>query len=248
MILRKLNRIINIVFPLRNAREKLGVCKKVNFTGRRVVVKNTRFAGYNSLSDDVTLVNCSVGTGTYINQKSRLIGSKIGNYCSIADNVYSGFGHHPLDNISTHPAFFYDTGYQLGWGLFDKGEAPVYDPFRHPERSRYVTEIGNDVWIGSHVMIMDGVTIGDGAVIGTGSVVTHDIPPYAIAVGVPAKVIRYRHSEEDIKSLLESQWWNKSPEWLKENIDSFKINSIGFLLKKTYPKSMFIEEKSSNQR
>lgn len=59
--------------------------------------------------------------------------------------------------------------------------------------------IGNDVWIGSRVTIMPGVTIGDGCIIGAGAVVTKDIPPYSVAVGVPAKVIRNRKSNEGEK-------------------------------------------------
>ncbi len=51
-------------------------------------------------------------------------------------------------------------------------------------------KIGNNVWIGSSVTILPGVTIGDGAVIGAGAVVTRDIPPAALAIGVPARVIR----------------------------------------------------------
>ncbi|MCX9084235.1 MAG: acyltransferase [Candidatus Methanoperedens sp.] len=52
--------------------------------------------------------------------------------------------------------------------------------------------IEDDVWIGSHSTILDGVTIGKGAIIGAGAVVTRDIPPYSIAFGVPAKVIKKR--------------------------------------------------------
>jgi len=52
--------------------------------------------------------------------------------------------------------------------------------------------IGDDVWVGANATILKGVTIGSGAVIGAGSVVTKDIPEYAIAVGNPAKVIKYR--------------------------------------------------------
>lgn len=52
--------------------------------------------------------------------------------------------------------------------------------------------IGNDVWIGRRVMIMPGVTVGDGCIIGAGAVVTKDIPPYSIAAGVPAKVVKSR--------------------------------------------------------
>lgn len=55
--------------------------------------------------------------------------------------------------------------------------------------------VEDDVWIGSKVTVVDGVTIGQGAVIGAGSVVTKSIPPYAVAVGVPAKVVRYREPQ-----------------------------------------------------
>ena len=55
--------------------------------------------------------------------------------------------------------------------------------------------IGNDVWIGRRVIILPGVTIGDGCVIGAGAVVAKDLPPYSIAVGVPAKVVKRRDEE-----------------------------------------------------
>jgi acetyltransferase-like isoleucine patch superfamily enzyme len=77
------------------------------------------------------------------------------------------------------------------------------------------TIIGNDVFIGANVTVLDGVRIADGAVVGAGAVVVDDIPPYAVAVGVPAKVVKYRFDEATIKALLEKQWWNGSEEELK---------------------------------
>lgn len=53
-------------------------------------------------------------------------------------------------------------------------------------------KIGNNVWFGADVKVLDGVTIGDGCVIGAGSVVTESIPPYSVAVGVPARIIEKR--------------------------------------------------------
>ncbi|MBC7498177.1 antibiotic acetyltransferase [Candidatus Gracilibacteria bacterium] len=69
--------------------------------------------------------------------------------------------------------------------------------------------------------ILDGVTIGDGAIIGAGSIVTKDVEPYAIAVGVPARVIRYRFEPDEIAFLLQFRWWDKDVTWMQENYKSF---------------------------
>ena len=83
--------------------------------------------------------------------------------------------------------------------------------------------IGNDVWIGDSVKIMAQVTnIGDGAVIGAGSVITKNVPPYAVAVGYPARIVRYRFSEEVIEKLLEDKWWEKDIEQIKPNIKEYQ--------------------------
>ena len=83
------------------------------------------------------------------------------------------------------------------------------------EQTRPVT-IGHDVWIGLNAVIMDGVTIGDGAVVGTNAVVTKDVPPYAIAVGLPAKVLRYRFDENTIARLQKSRWFDRDIAFIKQ--------------------------------
>ena len=59
---------------------------------------------------------------------------------------------------------------------------------------------------------MDGVSIGNGAVIGAGAVVTKDVPSFAIVVGVPAKVIKYRLDDEYAMRLVNLEWWNDAPD------------------------------------
>lgn len=74
--------------------------------------------------------------------------------------------------------------------------------------------IGADVWIGTDVLILSGVEIGHGAIVASGAVVAGDLPPYSIAGGCPARALRYRHTEEQIRALLAIAWWD----WPDEEI------------------------------
>ena len=71
--------------------------------------------------------------------------------------------------------------------------------------------IEEDVWIGADSLILRGVVVGRGAVIGANSVVTKSIPRYAVAVGSPARVIKYRFQKDRIDSIENSKWWENSP-------------------------------------
>lgn len=138
-----------------------------------------------------------LGEYSYIARNSSITNCEIGRFCSIGPNFSCGLGLHPVNGISTSP-MFYSTARQNGESLCKENKI---------EESIH-SVIGNDVFIGANVTILDGVHVGDGVVIGAGAVVTKDIPPYAIAAGVPAKVIKYRFDSETIASLLERKWWN----------------------------------------
>jgi acetyltransferase-like isoleucine patch superfamily enzyme len=140
--------------------------------------------------------SCLIGRYTYVSQNSWINRTKIGSFCSIGPNFCCGWGTHPLDGISTSPTF-YSTRKQNGASFCDRDQVPEFDPI----------EIGNDVYIGMNVTVLDGVRIGDGAVIGAGAVVSKDIPPYAIAVGCPIRIVRYRFDPDTIARLLKVQWW-----------------------------------------
>ncbi len=153
---------------------------------------------------------------SYIARNSNATNVRIGKFCSIGPNFCCGLGLHPTDGISTAP-MFYSVAKQNGVSLVNE---VVYEEQKQ-------TIIGNDVFIGANVTIVDGVKIGDGAVIGAGAVVVKDIPPYAVAVGVPAKVIKYRFDEQIIKRLIEMQWWNWSETDLQTVADSeFNVNDF----------------------
>lgn len=102
---------------------------------------------------------------------------------------------------------------------------------QHPyARSKNRIIIGNDVYIGANafINISKVSSIGDGAIIGSGAVVLEDVPPYAVVVGVPAKIKRYRFSPEMIEILLRVKWWNWSVEEINANADALISPEIFF--------------------
>lgn len=133
---------------------------------------------------------------------------KIGRFCSIAKNttIILG-GEHRVDWVTTYP-FPEHKQKWLGSAIVDG----------YPKIKGDVI-IGNDVFIGFGVTILSGVTIGDGAIIGAMSLVTKNIEPYSIVGGNPAKIIRKRFSDIQIKKLLKIAWWNWSIKKIKNNIN-----------------------------
>ena len=180
---------------------------------------NSILKGFNTLFPYVTCCECEIDEYTYVQKYSQLYKTKIGKFCSIADHVRTGFGNHPTSMVSTYPSFYYDTSEELKFCFYTGN--PKIELLRTAKEEKFVAEIGNDVWVGSHVLILDGVTIGDGAIIAAGAVVTKDVEPYAIYGGVPAKLIRYRFSQDKIESLMAIKWWERDIDWIKKHINLF---------------------------
>lgn len=137
------------------------------------------------------------------------IGDKliIGKFCMIASDVtfIMNGGNHVQDAASAYP-----------FAIFGNGWENAMEGRDYPSKGD--TVVGNDVWIGYGSTIMPGVTVGDGAIIATRSVVTGDVPPYSIVGGNPARLIRYRFTEDRIAHLLQLQWWNWPPEKITANL------------------------------
>jgi acetyltransferase-like isoleucine patch superfamily enzyme len=131
----------------------------------------------------------------------------IGRYCSIARRARVINRNHPMENISTSAIFF----------------NPALKIVENDSVEDIPITIGHDVWLGHNSIIMPNVKeIGTGAVIAAGAVVNKDVPPYAVVVGNPARVVRYRFEKNIIDALLESKWWEKSIEELKPHIREFQ--------------------------
>lgn len=185
-----------------------------------------------------------IGAFTYANGNSnfRYVES-IGRFCAIAPNVTIGLPEHNWRNITSHTMF--DIGSNMFSDFYQyTNEYANYNLIKHNMRKNrnakrdQMTKIGNDVWIGYGATILRGVTIGDGAVIAGEAVVTKDVPAYAIVGGNPAKIIKYRFSQQVIDKLLQIKWWEYGPEILKD-IDITDIeNAISIMEErsKQYPK------------
>ena len=135
------------------------------------------------------------------------VGSRvsIGNYVSIANDVeiFTG-GEHNTNWVTTYPI-------RIKFGLAGAGQDG------HPGTRGDVT-IGNDVWIGRGARILSGSSIGDGAVVGASAVVVGAVRPYGIVVGVPAREIRRRFTDDEITELLSIRWWDWPDEKVTEEV------------------------------
>lgn len=192
----------------------------LNHRKRKMNVQN-KIPSTTILEDNVSIMHpiTRVGEYTYIGPGARLENiDKIGRYCSISHDVKIGLAPHPTTWLTSNAIFCNPSR-----------EIVKERKFQAIEQVGY-TSISHDVWIGSSALIMAGVKIGTGAIIGAGSVITKDIPPYAIVVGVPGKVIKYRFPENVIEQLLLSEWWKKEPEELIVN-EELVYNPENYFLK-----------------
>jgi len=173
--------------------------------------ESVRFAYAAQLSD------CNIHDYTSIGRYDKIVHTDFGKFCSVSWDVTINAIGHEINKLTTHS---FARRPDFGFGVQSDGR--VY--------KRVI--IKNDVWIGANSVIMPGITIGNGAIIGAGAVVTKDVPNYAIVVGVPAKVIKYRFSKEIIKQLLKLEWWNWDGEVIKNNIHLFQSEITEETIKK----------------
>ena len=175
------------------------------FEGMNQIHPNATFSGY-------------MGYGSYVGPDS-VISGRIGRFTSIAPRVRCNVGKHPYTYpyVTTAPCFFsLNSNHSQNGGTFATSQK--FNELAYVDNDRkWVISIGNDCWIGEGAFIVGGVSIGDGAVVLAHAVVTKDVPPYAIVGGVPAKIIGYRYSKDDIDFLIKIQWWNNSRQWFNEN-------------------------------
>lgn len=197
---------------------KMGFHEKKNF------LKTFRYNEYeNAGREKNEIINgVEVGKFSYGVRKHCYPGTllkKVGSFCSINDNVSIGEMNHPTTWITTHPIAYISKSQLVGKegvrGILE--ESDVVSQYEFPNND-YIY-IGNDVWIGTNVIILPSVEIGNGAIIAAGAVVTKDVPDYAIVGGIPAKIIKYRFSKQEIQVLNKVCWWDWEIDDIFRNIE-----------------------------
>jgi phosphonate metabolism protein (transferase hexapeptide repeat family) len=167
-------------------------------------VRDSRLGAWTEVGARTTLAEVEMGDYSYVVHDAQIIYATIGKFCSIASHTRVNPGNHPLERVALNHFTYRASAYGLG-----PDEAGFFD-----WRRRHRVTLGHDVWLGHGVIVLPGVTIGTGAAIGAGAVVTKDIPPFAVAVGNPARVIRFRFAEDVREALLAIAWWN----WPREHL------------------------------
>lgn len=188
--------IFQIIKKRRNNLSIFSLIKNSNIENKTYVGKFTKF--YWS----------SMKRYSYIGDKGIIINTDIGKFCSIGTGCSFGLAKHPINFVSTSPVFLEGKNsirVNLNFKTFNPYDKRIF--------------IGNDVWIGNDVTILQNKIISDGAVIGANSVVTHNVGPYEIWAGNPARFIRKRFDEDYIKELLLMKWWDWPEDRLKNHSD-----------------------------
>lgn len=160
---------------------------------------------------------------------------QIGAFCSFAPGV---------EYVTSHQMNFVTTHTMLSWGKdYEEFEKPyeqlkgdrMYFPGACPNRDKLKKQgraiIGNDVWLGKNVTVINSCNIGDGVIAGAGAVITKDVPDYAIVVGIPARIVKYRYNFEQINMLKKIAWWDWSDEQILERYDDFYLPIEDFIEK-----------------
>lgn len=205
-----------------SARKHLGQDPFIDPTAR---VRDSRFGAWCEVGARTRVAESVFGDYSYVVNDSDIIYAEIGRFCSIAAHTRINPGNHPLERVALNHFTYRSSAYGLG-----EDDSSFFDW----RRGHRVT-LGNDVWIGHGAVVLPGVSIGDGAAIGAGAVVSKDIPPFAVAVGVPARVVRHRFPAEIVAALQRIAWWDWPHDRLRNALANFRALDAAAFCRKYDP-------------
>jgi hypothetical protein len=180
-------------------------------------VVDSTLGRYSDVGAGSRLSDVELGDYSYCDRLCDLANTTVGRFSNIASFVRIGATDHPLDRAALHHFMYRSAKY---WPDAEDDAA-----WFEKRRSRRTT-IGHDTWIGHGAQIKPDVVVGNGAVIASGAIVTKDVPPYAIVVGVPARVIRFRQPPAIVERLERLAWWDWDHATLRDRLDDFRTMSV----------------------
>lgn len=178
---------------------------------------------YVEIGAGARILESALGDYSYTDRFADIAYSTLGKFVNVAAFSRINPSEHPYQRASLHH-FMYRSSYY--WP--DEPDEAALFAWR---RSRPVL-IGHDTWIGHGAVILKGVTLGDGAIVGSNAVISKNVEPYAIVGGVPAKFIKWRHSQPIIERLRALAWWDWDHERLHQALPDFRaLSAEAFLAK-----------------
>lgn len=179
---------------------------------RTASVRDTAFGRFCEVGARTKVAESRFGDFSYVVNDSDIIYTDVGRFCSIAAHTRINPGNHPVERVAMNHFTYRSSAYGLG------ADDPAFFDWRRQFRCR----LGHDVWIGHGAVVLPGVSLGNGAVAGAGAIVTKDVPPFAIVVGNPARLLRYRFVPEIVAALESIAWWDWPPERLGVAMADFR--------------------------
>lgn len=200
--------------------KKLGEAPLVDASAK---VASCELGRFTEVGERTRLLETQIGDYSYVVNDSDIAYTTIGKFCSIASHVRINPGQHPMERASQSHFTYRASAY-----FHDAQDETAFFDWRRQSR----VNIGNDVWIGHGAIVLGSRSIGHGAVVGAGAVVTRDVPPYAIVVGNPARIVRMRFAPHVVEALLGLTWWDWPHERLRSALDDFRaLNAEEFARK-----------------
>lgn len=175
-------------------------------------VRDSSFGAWCEIGARARIAESSFGDYSYAVNDVDIAYTTVGRFCSIAAQVRINPGNHPLHRVALNHFTYRSSAYGLG-----EDDAAFFD-WRRGHR----VVLGHDAWVGHGAVVLPGVTIGNGAAIGAGAVVSRDVPAFAVAVGVPARVVRYRFAPEIVEALERIAWWDWPHDRLGAVLEDFR--------------------------
>lgn len=187
------------------------------------VTEDCTFGTYVELGRGTRMAHSSMGDYAYCDRYADIANAEIGKFANIASYVRIGATDHPMDKASQHHFHYRSADY------FDDAE---HDAAWFAHRRSRRAQIGHDTWLGHGAQVRPEITIGHGAVVAGGAIVTHDVPPYMIVAGIPAKPLRARYDDKTSTRMMALAWWDWPHDALRAALEDFRTLKAEAFLEK----------------